>query len=29
MSFVLQIIVSAVVMLSGVLFANHVKNNTR
>ncbi len=29
MSFVLQIIVSAVVMLSGVLFAHHVKNNTR
>lgn len=29
MSFVLQIIVSAVVMLSGALFANHVKNNTR
>ncbi len=29
MSFVLQIIVSAVVMLSSVLFAHHVKNNTR
>ena len=29
MSFVLQVVVSAVVMLSGVLFANHVKNNTR
>ncbi len=29
MSFVLQIIVAGVVLLSGVLFAQNVKNNTR
>ena len=29
MSFVLQIIVSGVVTLSSILFANSVKNNTR
>jgi len=29
MSFVLQIIVAGVVMLSSVLFAHYVKNNTR